>query len=256
MTKPDTALIAWQDLPAALGLLSRIPVRIDVERAQARGAAAAWAYPIVGILLGALMIVLAGALGWAGVPAAVIAMLVIASSIIITGAMHEDGLADSADGLWGGWDKARRLEIMKDSRIGAYGVLALVLAIGLRWTCLSVLLADPLWVAALLIPGTLSRAAMVAVMLALPNARVGGLSGSVGRPSRKACVIAIGIGVIMAVLLLGLAGVWVMLIGAIAALACAAIANRKIGGQTGDILGATQQVTEIAVLVTLASLAA
>ncbi|MBT8411793.1 MAG: adenosylcobinamide-GDP ribazoletransferase, partial [Octadecabacter sp.] len=154
--------------------------------------------------------------------------------------------ADSADGLWGGWEKDRRLEIMKDSRIGAYGVLALVLSLGLRWVALiAVVEAGALWPVVI---GTaaLSRAAMVGLMYALPNARTGGLSRSVGRPPRAAALLASGIG----------GGVWLVLSASggplfaalIAAVVCGLIAQAKIGGQTGDILGATQQITEIAVL--------
>ncbi|MEL6641143.1 MAG: adenosylcobinamide-GDP ribazoletransferase, partial [Pseudomonadota bacterium] len=179
-----------------------------------------------------------------------------ATAVVITGALHEDGLADSADGLWGGWDKTRRLEIMKDSSIGAYGVLTLILGIGLRWMCLSILLDTPHWVAALIVPASLSRATMVAVMSGLPNARDAGLSRSVGRPSIATCGIAVAIAAFLALTVLGLNGLWLCVIAAIAALACAAIATRKIGGQTGDILGATQQVTEIALLVTFTSIAA
>ncbi|MEL6640743.1 MAG: adenosylcobinamide-GDP ribazoletransferase, partial [Pseudomonadota bacterium] len=125
MPNPDTALIDRHDVPAALGLLTRLPIPVDAEKAQARGAAAAWAYPIVGLVLGAILVCAAWGLSALGVPEEVTALLLIATAVVITGALHEDGLADSADGLWGGWDKTRRLEIMKDSSIGAYGVLAL-----------------------------------------------------------------------------------------------------------------------------------
>jgi len=171
---------------------------------------------------------------------------VIATLVIITGAMHEDGLADSADGLWGGWEKDRRLEIMKDSRIGAYGVLALVLSLGLRWVALAAVTeAGALWPVVI---GTaaLSRAAMVGVMHALPNARTDGLSRSVGRPPRAAALVASGIGGAVWLLLSASGGP--LFAAIIAAAACGLIAKAKIGGQTGDTLGATQQITEIVVL--------
>lgn len=239
-------MLAWQDPAAALGLLSRLPVKVDMDSAQARGARAAWAYPLAGIGVAAIACLVGQGALWAGLPAAIVAGLVIATLAIITGAMHEDGLADSADGLWGGWEKARRLEIMKDSRIGAYGVLALVLSLLLRWAALAAVIeAGALW-PVVIGAAALSRAAMVGVMSALPNARVGGLSSSVGRPPRATAIVALGIGAVVWLLLWPSGGPLVAAL--VAAGACGLIAKAKIGGQTGDILGATQQITEIAVL--------
>lgn len=253
MQKPDTRVIIWGDVPAALGLLTRLPVRVDVDRAQARGAAAAWAYPLVGGVVGLLLMVLAAVLNWCGLPVAVTALLLVAAGVVVTGGLHEDGLADCADGFWGGWDRALRLEIMKDSRIGAYGVLALILGVGLRWACLTVLLIGPLWAAALILPAVISRAAMVLVMRVLPHARADGLSQSVGRPGAAATGAALMIAAVVALGMVGVQTVPLLLIGCLTVLACIAIARRKIGGQTGDVLGATQQVCEIATLITLAS---
>lgn len=246
------------DLAIALSLLSRVPVPLDHAAAGARTAQAAWAYPLVGAALAAL----AGGIGWGlstlGLPPGPVAGLVIAVQILLTGALHEDGLADSADGLWGGWDKARRLEIMRDSRIGAYGVLALGLGVLLRWSCLAALLSlggPGAMLAALVAAGAVSRAAMVAVMASLPFAREDGLSHSVGRVPRWA---AIGAGLIMvgiAGIALGPAALFAVIAGLLSAEAARRLAFRRIGGQTGDILGATQQLAEIACLLVLTLLA-
>ena len=126
----------FRDLPLALSLLSRLPVPVDHSRAGERAATAAWAYPLVGAGLAGLTGGLAWALSAAGLPPGPAAGLVLVAQVMLTGALHEDGLADSADGLWGGWERERRLEIMRDSRIGAYGVLALGLSLLLRWACL------------------------------------------------------------------------------------------------------------------------
>ena len=115
MQKHDIVLISGHDIPAALGLLTRIPIKVDMDRAATRGPAATWAYPLAGLVVGLIMAVIAWVAQLLGIAAPVIAALMLTGAIITTGAMHEDGLADSADGLWGGWDKARRLEIMKDS---------------------------------------------------------------------------------------------------------------------------------------------
>ncbi len=255
MTKPDIALMAPSDLVAALGLLTRLPVPVDIDRAQARGAAAAWAWPLVGLVTGGIA-AFVGQIGlWVGLPAAICAGLVLATLATLTGAMHEDGLADCADGFWGGWTVARRLEIMKDSAIGTYGVLALILSVGLRWTALTALAAGGnLW-PAVLAAAILSRVPMVAVMAALPPARDNGLGRSVGQPSPRTAALAAVIGLACAVLLVGLMVVPLGLAGLAAATATAAIARAKVGGQTGDVLGATQQVCELALLLTLSALA-
>ncbi len=235
-----------RDLALACALLTRLPVPVDADFAAQRGAKAAWAYP----LAGALVAVIAGGIGWAalalGLSPMIAAGLVLAGQVIMTGAMHEDGLADAADGLWGGWEKDRRLEIMKDSRIGSYGVLAMILSLGLRWSALTALGAALL--PALVASALLSRAAIIWLMAGLPNAREGGLSRAIGRPSAGTVAIGVVLAMALSLALTGWTGIGLALVAGIAALGCAAIAHTKIGGQTGDILGATQQVCEIAIL--------
>ncbi|RYH06486.1 adenosylcobinamide-GDP ribazoletransferase [Tropicimonas sp. IMCC6043] len=242
----------FQDLALACALLTRLPVPVNADFAATRGAKAAWAYPLAGALVAAL----AGGIGWVaialGMPTTVAAGLVIAGQVVMTGAMHEDGLADAADGLWGGWDRARRLEIMKDSRIGSYGVLALILSLGLRWSALASL--GPALLPFLVAAALLSRSAMVWLMWALPNAREGGLSRSVGRPGDATVAAAMLIGLAGSLALVGAGTLALLVASAVAALACAAIARARIGGQTGDILGATQQIAEICCLILAAAL--
>lgn len=249
MPEPDHRLFAAIDLPAALGLLTRLPVRVDGVAASARGAAAAWAYPLAGLVLGMAQAGAMALLLWLAVPVPIAAALVLGLAVVLTGAMHEDGLADSADGLWGGWDKARRLAIMKDSHIGTYGVIALVLALLLRWLGLIALAeAGGIWL--LVVIAAISRAVMVAVMAALPHARDGGLSRAVGRPAPRTALLALAIAALLA---LATGQILLLFVAAGTAMLCAAIAKAKIGGQTGDILGAVQQMTEIALLVVVAA---
>lgn len=244
--KHDILLLDRIDLPAALGLLTRLPVAVHTERAMARGAAAAWAYPLVGIILGVILAAATTLLLWVGLSSGIVAGLILAFSVIITGAMHEDGLADSADGLWGGWDHKRRLAIMKDSHIGVYGVCAIALSLLLRWLALTTLVSVGAHWVAFMATCAVSRGAMVVLMAALPNARDRGLSKSVGRPPVRTAWLAVGIAVAVPILV----GYPVLaVLAGFATLACGLIARAKIGGQTGDILGATQQVTEIVALV-------
>jgi len=228
------------DIAVAFSLLTRLPVPVDHARAGARGAGAAWAYPVIGAVLG----LMAGGLGWAllswGISVGMAAAIVLAAQVIMTGAMHEDGLADMADGM-GGFTIERRLEIMKDSHIGAYGAIALILAFLARHTGVSEIAAAdlPFTLAAL---GAASRALMVAVMAWLPNARIGGLSAQTGRPTAWP---ALGIGMVACLATFGWFGLGVFASMALAVALIAHFAQARLGGQTGDILGASQQCAEI-----------
>lgn len=247
MTQP---FFHWQDLPAAMGLMSRIPVRVDTERATSRSARATWAYPLAGTILGTIAGTVAWGLGALGLPPVIQAIGALTTSVITTGAMHEDGLADCADGLWGGWTRERRLEIMKDSRTGAYGVIAIALSLLWRAALLTLVLstANPILILAAL--GALSRSAMAPLMAFLPSARRNGLSSSVGAPPKATAVTSAILGLLIA---LPLIGPIPCLIAAATAFVWATIALKKIGGQTGDILGASQQLTEITALIALAA---
>ena len=250
MQKSDFPL---DDIKLALGLLTRLPVRLH-DGQMDRGANAAWAFPVVGVVVGGLAALGALVAQGLGLGPAVAAGVALVLSVLATGAMHEDGLADSADGLWGGWDRENRLKIMKDSQIGTYGVLALIFAVTLKWAALSSLLTAERGVIALLLGAVLSRAAMVYVMAKLPHARTDGLSARVGRPPRDAVLVALLSAGAVALLLGWHHGVFAALIGWGLALGCAKIAKDRIGGQTGDILGATQMVVETGVFLTLLAL--
>ena len=251
MVKNDNPLATPQDVLIALALLSRLPVPED--QAWARQANAAWAYPLVGVVLGGLA-GLTGLLAMGlGLPAPLVALITLTTLIILSGGMHEDGLADTADGFWGGWDIARRLEIMKDSQIGSYGVIALVLSLAARWVCLWLLwdAGSSAAIPAILAGAVLSRAAMPVLMATLPHARDTGLSHHVGRVSQSTALLGCGVAMAMALLLLGSSALWAAIGAALVVSGLAILARRKIGGQTGDVLGASQQLAEITVLACL-----
>ena len=235
------------DVILALALLTRLPLPHRPLAGRAPSAAA-WAYPLVGLVVAGIALAVGWVLQSLGTAAPITAAFILLSMIVVTGAMHEDGLADCADGFWGGWTVERRLEIMKDSQIGTYGVIALGFSLILRWYVLTMLLDKGAHVAALLTAAVMSRAAMVWVMHGLANARKGGLSAQTGRPARSTMLGALALGVAAAVLAPTVSFLWLLLLAAGLMLACAQIARRKIGGQTGDVLGATQQVVEIGVL--------
>lgn len=244
--------IEAHDIWVAFSLLTRLPVPVDHARAGERGAAAAWAYPLVGLVLGAVAGMVAAVLLWLGLPTGMAAAAALAVLATTTGGMHEDGLSDFADGL-GGHSVEQRLEIMKDSRIGAFGAIALILSLLARFSAIGEISGWGL-VLGLAAIGGMSRAAMVLVMYLLPNARKGGLSASAGKPAQSTMVLALGIGLGGAVILTGWAGIIVFAIGFLAIIPVAWLANRTLGGQTGDVLGAAQQFAEIAALGALVAL--
>jgi len=212
-------------------------------------------FPIVGGIIGAF----SGLLLWAGMavglPAFLSAIIAVGATILLTGGLHEDGLGDVADGFGGGKDKTAKLKIMRDSRMGTYGVLVLVLIVAARLGIFVELSnrIPHLSVVYILIAGAaLSRGLMVAVVSHLPPARKDGLSATLS-PSFASSIItyvlALAITVVALVAVVSTTGiVLIITIALIAAFLMALLALRQIGGQTGDVAGAAQVITEIACL--------
>lgn len=253
MAGHNSAWMRFSDIFAGFALLTRLPLRAS-DAALARGAAAAWSWPLVGAVLGGIAGLAAVLLLALGLPASVAAGLCLCLLVVMTGGLHEDGLADTADGFWGGWTIERRLEIMNDSHIGSYGVIALILSLGLRWVALSLLFGAGLALPALIAVGALSRGVMPALLHALPFAREGGLSRLVGRVSFDTAVLGAAVAAVLALLTLGLVALPVIAVVALTGWGMGALARGKIGGQTGDVLGASQQVAEVAALCLLVGL--
>ena len=236
---------------AALAFLTRLPVgRLDAaDFARAPG----W-FAAAGLAIGAL----AAGVWWLAAavwPPVLAALASVAALALITGALHEDGLADAFDGLGSGRPAERALEIMRDSRIGSYGVLALVLVIGLRASALAALMPGLAGALVVIAGAMASRAVLPIVMAHLPPARTDGLGRSAGSPEMPVWAGALAIGLLALLVFLPFSA-WVpaLLAGGAAALAVSRMALRQIGGQTGDTLGATQLLTETAIL--LAAVAA
>lgn len=256
-TDPDSAGLLGQ-FGAAWTLLSRFPWPFAVPADLGAIGRGAWAFPILGALLGGI----AGGAYWLtreiGVPPLVAAAIAFALLAFATGALHEDGLADTADGFGGGRTRARKLEIMRDSRIGTYGVVALVFVTLIRVGAVAAL-DGPQGFAALLAAGALARGIAAVPMCLLPHARADGLGRSAGRAPAPAAAIAIILGIGIALLAalgyghapqaIGIAIALAML----AALFVSLLAVRHIGGTTGDVLGATILAAEATALASLAA---
>ncbi|MGE0714190.1 MAG: adenosylcobinamide-GDP ribazoletransferase [Alphaproteobacteria bacterium] len=239
------------DLAAAMRFLTRVPIPVAIgpltvgpgDPARALGL-----FPLVGAAIGAAAGAVLAVGAALGLPPAAAVLVALAAGMLLTGALHEDGLADTADGLGGGRDRERRLAIMRDSRIGTYGALALGMVVAIKAAALAAL--DP-WpaAAAMIAAAAASRAALAPVAFALPPARADGLGAALGRPSGATVALAVATGIAIAAAALGAPAAAVALAAAaLAAAALARLARRLVGGYTGDVLGAIQQVTETAML--------
>lgn len=234
----------------AAQFLTRVPIRLQSEPEMT--ATVPW-FPVVGGLIGAAIGgVAAGMMEL--VPASVAAAVAIIFGLALTGAFHEDGLADTADAL-GGWTPQQRREILKDSRHGSYGVAALCASIVLRIICVATL-GPATAFAGLVAAHTLGRGAAVGVMGSFRGLPDAGLGAEYSRSlSRSAAVIGVAGSIAIAVLA---AGWWAAPLSAIAmvgALIVALIARRAFGGISGDILGAVEQFGECLVLIVVTGLA-
>jgi adenosylcobinamide-GDP ribazoletransferase len=242
------------ELAGAFTLLTRLPVAALFSTPPPDPRRCVWAYPLVGALTGAIGAGSYWLCARAGLPPLLAGLWTLAAGVLVTGALHEDGLADTADGFGGGASVERKLEIMRDSRIGSYGTLALVLSVLLRWAAIAALAAPALVGPALIAAGALSRGAMALPVLALPPARSGGLGASLrgAGPIRLLAGPALAALLALALLPIG-AALAASSLGLAAALALAVLARRQIGGYTGDVLGASAILVECVVLSVLAA---
>ncbi|MGP1396940.1 MAG: adenosylcobinamide-GDP ribazoletransferase [Inquilinaceae bacterium] len=239
----------FHDLRMAAMLLTRLPTGPQPADAPPPDLArSVWAYPVIGMVVGGIGGVAFWAAGAVGLPPPVAALAALAVMVLATGAFHEDGLADTADSL-GGWDRERKLEIMRDSRIGTYGTVALVLSLGLRAACLTALEEPGPVFAALVVGGGLSRGVIVGLLAALPPARPDGMGVVARNPERRAIAAGLALAVVPAVAVFGPGGGLVLAaLAGMGGLVLGWRVHRQIGGYTGDVLGAGQQVAEILIL--------
>jgi adenosylcobinamide-GDP ribazoletransferase len=239
---------------AALGYFTRLPVPAWVGYSADGLARAARYLPAIGLIVGgagALVFWLAMHV-WAQPVAVALAMV---ATIALTGAFHEDGLSDTADGLGGGWDKAKILAIMKDSRVGSYGVIAIVLALLGKFALLATLPAGQV-VAALIAGHAVSRFCAVSLMATMDYARDDETSKArplAARLGTGALLFALVFAGLPLLLLSPEQVVTAVALAALATLWLAAKCRRWLGGYTGDCLGAVQQVAEIAFYLGLAA---
>jgi adenosylcobinamide-GDP ribazoletransferase len=244
------------DLLNAMAFLTRLPVPTRAGTSAPDLARAYRAFPLIGALIGAAIACVDLLLLRAGLPAMAAAALALGAGMLLTGALHEDGLADVADGFGGGRDREQKLELMRDSRLGTFGALILLVTFVAKVGALAALPRGD-FVLDMMAVHALSRAPLAVIAARMAYARDEGLAVTAGRPEAKtafaACVVA---AVIVLICLPFGEAVKAMLIAAAATFCLAILAQRQIGGQTGDVLGAAEQVGEVALLALLSAHAA
>jgi len=232
---------------AALALLTRVPVRRPFAKSDV--AAASIFFPIVGAIVGGLQAAVVQLLAPITTPL-LAAAVSLGVATLVTGGLHVDGLADVADGFGGGHSRVDALRIMRDPRIGSYGAAALIVVLLIRATAISALVERNAFRAALLLAPLLGRWTVVAIAAALPYARTDGGTGAiVDRIEPRHLLGATGVAAALSYVVARRMAVAGWTAALIAAALCGAASRRRIGGYTGDVLGAASELTETAALV-------
>jgi adenosylcobinamide-GDP ribazoletransferase len=255
MTAPGWPGGLATDLKVGILFCTRLPLPHAAPIESHDIARAGWAFPLVGALVGGIGALAYGLAVEIGLTPLLAAALALAATLAATGCLHEDGLADTADGFGGGRDRERKLDIMRDSRLGTYGACALVMSLVLRLAAVAAI-AHPASVAlALIAAHATARASLPAFMRFVSSARPDGLSAHAGRPSPQCVAVALLIGIAVLGAALGIAAAAVATVLAVAVwIFMAWLSMRQIGGQTGDVLGALEQTNEIVILLTAVAL--
>jgi adenosylcobinamide-GDP ribazoletransferase len=240
------------DLIAAFMLLTRLPVgRLGSGASDL--ARCIWAFPAVGLAIGLIGGLAYWPLHELGVPGWLAASWAFVAVLIVTGAVHEDGLADTADGFGGGKTRESKLEIMRDSRIGSYGAAALGLSLLIRIGALAALDRPHLVLTALVVAAMAGRGGMIVPLLILSPARADGMAAGMGAIPRSSAALGLGLVGLALLFLLPIGGAFAVAIASVAAaFALTQLARVQIGGHTGDVLGAAEVIVECVTLTVLA----
>jgi adenosylcobinamide-GDP ribazoletransferase len=243
----------FDDFKTAVAFLTRLPMPHPDGAMPANFVRAHRMFPVVGALIGAIVGLLCLGLRAIGVPDLAAAALALGGSAVLTGALHEDGLADIADGFGGGRTRESKLEIMRDSRLGTYGAVILLVSFAAKSSALAAI-PNGYVVPCLIAAHALGRGVLPVMSLILPYARKDGLARNAAQPDATTAVIAGGLALLITLLVLSWSNaLFAALLAGASGLGIAWLALRQIGGQTGDVLGGAEQVTETAILVLLAA---
>ena len=250
---PNSLTGCWRDFVRAATFLTRIPFHIDETEAARPLATAALGFPLVGLMvgvIGAIAFVIANAIG---LPQLASALIAVAATALVAGGLHEEGLANAVDGLFSRKDRDDSLRVMREASLGKFGMLALIFVVGLKVAAIEAL--EPGIAAAALIGSEVTaRTVLPAVLMLAVPARTEGLSFQAGRPRKESVIFTLLLGGALTLLMLGIGtGLVAVVVTAVLCVLMARITTMRLGGHTGDVLGAMEQITATAVLLTAAA---
>lgn len=240
------------DIAISLVFFTRLPLP-HFDLPDRKLGDAIWAAPLAGLAVALVVWLVTLVADFFGVPSQATAALALAATMLVTGCLHEDGLADVADGFGGGKTTERKLEIMHDSRLGTYGAATLFASALLRWACIVPLVQHDAVLFGLIAAHVGSRAIFAKLIRETPLASQSGLAATVGPISDDSAWFSLALGVV-ALLWLGVFGAFIafLLLAAIL-VAFRQLCLKQIGGINGDTLGAAQQIAEVTILLAAAS---
>ena len=243
-----------QDFLISLVFLTRLPIPLDIKFTMSAVSSASRCFPLVGVIVGGI----SGAVFYGSyllnLSPLLCAFLALAAQVLLTGALHEDAIGDVADGFGGGATKDKKLEIMRDSRVGTYAVVTLILAMGIKAPALSSFGNPGTAFAIIICSAIVSRGMLTWGMYLLRPARDNGLGASAGKPALITALWALVFTLLLPILVLGpFLGSIGILSAMVGAVLISLVAFRQIGGQTGDVLGSIQQFAEIFFLIALSA---
>jgi len=249
---PNSLTGCWRDFVRAATFLTRIPFQIEETEAARPLATAALGFPLVGLMvgvIGAIAFVIANAVG---LPQLASALIAVAATALVAGGLHEEGLANTVDGLFSGKDRDDSLRIMRESSLGKFGMLALIFVVGLKVAAIEAL--EPSVAAAALIGSEVAaRTVLPAILMLIAPARTEGLSFQAGRPRKESVTFTLLLGGALMLLMLGIGtGLAAAIVTAALCALMMRIATMRLRGHTGDVFGAIEQITATAVLLTAA----
>jgi adenosylcobinamide-GDP ribazoletransferase len=235
----------------ALQFLTLLPIELQPPPGDVESGRSLLYYPLVGLLIG--LVLAACGLMFDGISSLLLSALLLSLWVGLSGGLHLDGLADSADAWLGGYgDRERTLAIMHDSRSGPLAVVVLVMLLLLKFVALESLVSQHA-IALLILPPVLGRTALVALFLTTPYVRPGGLGSRLARHMPKgASLVVVLMVALLVILTLGRMGIYLLLATVVSFLLLRRLMSRRLGGTTGDTAGALLELTETVVLIAAA----
>jgi len=245
-----------KDILHLLSFFTIIPIKSNTKTKLSKSL---YVLPLISLIIGTIATIPLLTLSLIDMPNLIISIITIFTLILITGALHEDGLADFVDSFGAAKSKAKKIEILSDSHIGVYGTIALIISLSIRITALYVILDSGgilYAISALLAASVLSRTTILHILTTLPAIKKNGLGYSATMPEKKVLIFSYSLSIfILSILVIPTFGffgfLFIITSGVLASLLVTSIAFKHLGGQTGDVCGSVQQISEILIYLSL-----